>query len=509
MTAAWRILVVEDYAPFREAICLSLRQRTEFQVFESPDGLDAVEKAKQLQPDLVLFDIGLPKLNGIEAARQVRTLVPNGKVMFVSQEASSDVIRETFRLGGQGYVHKQHAMTDLIPAIEAVLAGEQFVSSGLDFDDDGIATSVRRKIVPRDDLPCWRVESSQGEDHEQFRLVANTAPVMIWMSGVDKLCTYVNQPWLDFTGRPVEAEIGNGWAQGVHPDDFKQCLDTYINCFNRREPFKMEYRLRRYDGEYRWVFDSGVPRFNKDGSFAGYIGSAMDVTERKLVEATMSTIGQRLIEAQEQERAWIARELHDDISQRLASLALNLSGLKAQAMPAEIRDGIGRAMLDCSTLSKDIRTLSHRLHSAHLEYLGLVAAASAFCRERSTQHKVEIDFRSEDVPKELPYETGLCLFRVLQEAIQNAIKHSGSAEISVSVCGGADEIELVVRDGGIGFDAHEAGKGRGLGLTSMKERLKLVRGNVVIESQPGGGTTIYARVPVEVRQEVIAKRNVS
>ena len=149
MTAAWRILVVEDYAPFREAICSSLRQRTEFQIIESPDGLDAVEKAKQLQPDLVLFDIGLPKLNGIEAARQVRTLVPNGKVMFVSQEASSDVIRETFRLGGQGYVHKQHAMTDLIPAIEAVLAGEQFVSSGLDFDDDGIATSVSEKNRPR------------------------------------------------------------------------------------------------------------------------------------------------------------------------------------------------------------------------------------------------------------------------------------------------------------------------------------------------------------------------
>ena len=183
MTVACRILVVEDYAPFREAICSSLRQRTEFQVIESADGLDAVEKAKQLQPDLVLFDIGLPKLNGIEAARQVRTLVPNGKVMFVSQEASSDVIRETFRLGGQGYVHKQHAMTDLFPAIEAVLAGEQFVSSGLDFDDDGIATSVRKKNVRVDDLPCRSVESSQSEDHEQFRLVANTAPVMIWMSG--------------------------------------------------------------------------------------------------------------------------------------------------------------------------------------------------------------------------------------------------------------------------------------------------------------------------------------
>ncbi|HXW61804.1 MAG TPA: MASE1 domain-containing protein, partial [Candidatus Acidoferrales bacterium] len=124
--------------------------------------------------------------------------------------------------------------------------------------------------------------ASLHESEERFRLVANTAPVMIWMSGVDKLCNYFNDPWLQFTGRSFQQEQGNGWAEGVHSEDLQRCWDTYAKAFDRREPFEMEYRLRRHDGEYRWILDLGVPRFNADGSFAGYIGSAIDVTERKL-----------------------------------------------------------------------------------------------------------------------------------------------------------------------------------------------------------------------------------
>jgi PAS domain S-box-containing protein len=329
---------------------------------------------------------------------------------------------------------------------------------------------------------------------------------MIWMSGVDKLCTYFNQPWLDFTGRPVEAEIGNGWAERVHPEDLSQCLNTYTNAFDQRAPLTMEYRLRRRDGEYRWLFDSGVPRFNADGSFAGYIGSALDVTERKLVETALSTISQRLIEAQEEERAWIARELHDDISQRLASLNLNLSCFRTKAVTAEFRDGIGRAMQDASDIARDMRALSHRLHSSHLEILGLVAAASAYCRERSNQHKVEIDFHSEHIPRDLSYQVSLCLFRVLQEAVQNAIKHSGARDFEVSLRRGSDEIELTIRDWGVGFDTDQAGKGRGLGLTSMKERLKLVDGQLAIDSKLQRGTTIRARVPLSPQKKSASAR---
>ena len=185
-----------------------------------------------------------------------------------------------------------------------------------------------------------RSQEARRESEERFSLLSNAAPMMIWMSGTDKLCTYFNQPWLDFTGRPFESELGNGWAEGVHPEDLKNCLETYINAFDRREKFSIEYRLRRYDRQYRWVFDIGVPRLNQDGSFAGYIGSCIDVTERKLGEEALSTVSHRLIEAQEQERKRIAGELHDDICQRLALLALGLDQLQHSSpeLPAEIRN---------------------------------------------------------------------------------------------------------------------------------------------------------------------------
>src|SRR5882672_7920189 len=132
-----------------------------------------------------------------------------------------------------------------------------------------------------------RAQEVLRESELRFRLVADTAPVLIWMSGTDKLCVYFNKPWLDFTGRSLDQEKGNGWAEGVHPDDFQRSLDTYNEAFDRRQPFRIENRLRRYDGEYRWVLDVGVPRFNADHSFAGYIGSCVDVTERRRAEMTV------------------------------------------------------------------------------------------------------------------------------------------------------------------------------------------------------------------------------
>jgi PAS domain S-box-containing protein len=122
-------------------------------------------------------------------------------------------------------------------------------------------------------------ETELGESESRFQIVANAAPVLIWMSGVDKLCTFFNKPWLEFTGRSIEQELGNGWAEGVHPADLQQCLQVYTSAFEARQPFVMQYRLRRNDGEYRWLSDQGVPRYDAEGKFAGYIGSCVDVTE--------------------------------------------------------------------------------------------------------------------------------------------------------------------------------------------------------------------------------------
>ncbi|HZZ15590.1 MAG TPA: MASE1 domain-containing protein [Candidatus Sulfotelmatobacter sp.] len=336
------------------------------------------------------------------------------------------------------------------------------------------------------------------ESEERFRRVANTAPIMIWMSGTDKLFTYFNEPWLNFTGRPLPTELGNGWAEGVHAEDLKRCLETYSEAFEQRQSFEMEYRLRRYDGEYRWIFDIGVPRFNPDSNFSGYIGSCLDITDRKLAAEALASVGRRLIEAHEEERTWIARELHDDIAQRIALLAAELDRYNHQPPDSEVdmhqfRQQTGQRVAD---LGKDVQALSHRLHSSNLEYLGLVTAAKGFCRELSEQRKVRIEFKYVNIPEAIPKEVSLCLFRVLQEALQNAIKHSADQNFTVEVCGTKKGISLIVSDSGIGFNWQDAMNSQGLGLISMRERLRLVDGELSIQSEPDRGTTVLARVPL-------------
>jgi signal transduction histidine kinase len=239
---------------------------------------------------------------------------------------------------------------------------------------------------------------------------------------------------------------------------------------------------------------AGVPRYSENGSFAGYIGSAVDITDQKLAAEALSNLSRNLIEAQEKERAWIARELHDDLGQRAVGLAMQLHSC-VQALPngTSERARVQKAYDQTSTLAHDIQAISHRLHSAELQHLGLASTAAGLCRELSEQHNVEIDFSHSGVPGNLSKDIALCLFRVLQEALNNAIRHAGVRHFKVTLRGTPTEIELEVIDAGRGFDP-KAVTGHGLGLIGMQERLSLVKGDVFIESRPGGGTTIRARV---------------
>jgi PAS domain S-box-containing protein len=362
-------------------------------------------------------------------------------------------------------------------------------------DTDGNFRGYRgidRDITSRD-----RAEQALRESEERFRLVANTAPVMIWMAGTDRMCNYLNRPWLDFVGAPLGEQLGNGWLKAVHPEDATTCFRTYMDAFDEEKSFEMQYRVRRHDGQYRWVLDFGVPRFNTDGSFAGYIGSCIDITERKQAEEALATVGRRLIEAHEEERTWIGRELHDDINQRLALLSVEMDRwLKDHPHGAPVRELIDLAQQRISEIAKDVQNLSHRLHSSKLDYLGLAKAANSFCRELSNSSNVEVTFRNAGVPHILPKETSLCLFRVLQEALQNAVKHSGVHSFKVDLYASSDSIELKVEDAGIGFDPVQALGAQGIGLISMRERLQLVHGNLSVQSKPGRGTVIHARVPL-------------
>jgi PAS domain S-box-containing protein len=337
-----------------------------------------------------------------------------------------------------------------------------------------------------------RAEIVVRESEDQYRRLADALPIGVWMSGTDGACYYFNKTWLELTGRRLDQELGSGWLEGVHPDDAESSLGAYMRAFAAHEPFSIEYRLRRHDGQYRWVLDRGVPRFGADGTFLGYVGGVVDLTARRHAEQALRALSGRLIGAQEDERRRIARELHDNLGQRLALLSMALDRFAVMA-PESVSASVADLRTKTGEIAHEVHTLSHRLHSSKLDALGLVAAVRGHCQEVS-QHGLEVRFVDSDVPKTLPSETALCVFRIAQEALTNVVKHSGAAEARVWLSSAHDTLVLRVEDTGRGFDT--AAHNGGLGLVSMHERLRSIGGEMTVRSSPGHGTTIEARVPI-------------
>ena len=230
----------------------------------------------------------------------------------------------------------------------------------------------------------------------------------------------------------------------------------------------------------------------------------LDITDRKRAEEAVAQMSRNLIDAQEQERTRIARELHDNINQRLALLSVELEAFRQNPpeSAAEVSIVVTEIRARVNEISSDVQSLSHELHSSQLEYLGIVAAARGFCRELAASQDVEIVFTSDDIPKSLSREISLCLFRVLQEALHNAIKYSKVGYFEVRLASAENKLQLTVSDRGIGFEPHAAFNKGGLGLTSMMERVRLVNGTIAIDSEPTRGTSIHVSVPFEAGHEL-------
>ena len=284
----------------------------------------------------------------------------------------------------------------------------------------------------------------------------------------------------------------------VHPDDRAEVMKLVDEALKTGQPTHGEWRVVWPDESVHWIAGRWQVLMEESGEPSRVVGVDMDITERKLAEATLANVSRKLIEAQEHERTRIGRELHDDIGQRLAMLAIGLEQLQQEspALPAEVRSQMGKLKKQTFEIAADIQSLSHELHSAKLQYLGIAAAMRGFCQEFGEQQKVEVDFQTHDLPSPVSPDTALCFFRVLQEALHNSAKHSGVRHFEVRLWGTSDEIHLTVSDPGVSFDREAAKQSRGLGLISMEERLKLVNGTLSIESQPRRGTTIHARVPL-------------
>jgi signal transduction histidine kinase len=218
-----------------------------------------------------------------------------------------------------------------------------------------------------------------------------------------------------------------------------------------------------------------------------------DVTDRRKAKEALAEMTRRLIAAQEQERARIGRDLHDDINQRLALLAIALQQL--QDNPSEVGQRVPELRKRTAEISHDVQALSHDLHPSKLEYLGVVAGIRSWCNEFSETQGIDINFKAE-IATAIPFETGITLFRILQEALHNAAKHSGVKQFTVLLTEQPREIRLTIRDEGKGFDVEAARQGRGLGLASMEERVRLLNGTIAIESKPMSGTTIHVSLPL-------------
>jgi PAS domain S-box-containing protein len=340
----------------------------------------------------------------------------------------------------------------------------------------------------------------------RFRQFFETQPECCYMISPGGIVLDVNPAACEALGYTKEELIGKAVSIIYAPESHSKMRDLLDKWKKTGRLESEEIVVLTRDGERRVVLVNAGAVMDAEGNLLHSTTVHMDITERKRMEEALSTVNQRLIEAHEEERTRIARELHDDINQRLALVAVKLDSLQ-ESLPtsaAGIHHAIAEASRETRGLATDIQALSHGLHSSKLEYMGLVSAAAGFSRELSGRQGIEIGFHSESIPKDLPREISLCLFRILQEALQNAIKHSGSKHFQVSLSGESSGVELKVSDSGIGFDPEDAAKGNGLGLISIRERLKLVNGKLFIDSQSQRGTTILARVPLSPKTKSAA-----
>lgn len=346
-------------------------------------------------------------------------------------------------------------------------------------------------------------EQALRESEQRYRVITEAAPIMVWMAGLDKLCYYFNKSWLDFVGRSLDQECGNGWTRGVHPDDFDRCLQVYESSFEACRSFEMQYRLKHHSGQYRWILDHGVPRFAPDGTFEGYVGGCLDIHNQKEAEekARSVDVSLQLMSSQDEERRHIARELHDTAGQTLTVLGINLAQLvqnTARRAP-ELAGEAERIQETVQQLHREIRTTSYLLHPPLLDENGLQSAVSWYVQGLPERSGLEVRL---DIPEDfgrLPSDMELVVFRLVQECLTNIHRHSESKTASIRMVRESNWVTLDIRDQGKGMSSTrlaevQAGSS-GLGIRGMRERLRQFDGSLNIESGDSG-TRIFARIPV-------------
>ena len=357
--------------------------------------------------------------------------------------------------------------------------------------------------VARDITAQKQAEQALRESEQRFRVITDASPIMVWMSGTDKLCYYFNKGWLDFVGRTLEQESGNGWTENVHPEDFDRCLQIYVANFDARRAFEMEYRMRNQAGNYRWILDRGVPRYSPDEKFEGYVGACLDIHDQREAAEKVRIADDmtRLLKVQDEERRRVARELHDSAGQTLTVLGLSLAQLveRAQAIAPELAKEGKEIEGVVQQLHREIRTTSYLLHPPLLDECGLASALNMYVEGLAERSDVAITLDVAANVGRMPGDIELAIFRLVQECLTNIYRHSGSKTALIRLTRDRESVRTEVRDQGKGILPERLSeiqsKASGVGIRGIRERIRHFHGEMKIESN-AFGTSVIVKIPV-------------
>jgi PAS domain S-box-containing protein len=509
-----RILVVDDHELVRRGICSVLETDPSLTICgEAVNGKDAVSKAGALHPDVVVMDISMPEMNGLEATREIKRLVPGAEIIIVSQHEAPQMVRQAFQAGARGYVVKSSISTDLLAAIARIAQGDRYLQ--VPGGASQAETPDSQEILQRNAA----YERALRESEERFRSAMNNMAEGLYTIDAQGLVTYINPAAEAMFGWPSAELMGKKMHDVTHykhpdgtPFPSAECagLQVLQKGIELREH---EDVFIRKDGAFFLVIFSSSP-LKSDGKTVGVVVCFRDDTKRRKAEAALRQeledatgklreLSSRLLQTQDEERRRIARELHDGVGQLIVALNLNLS--KVNSEKERLSPGARECLEENARLidqaSQEIRTMSHLLHPPLLDEVGLESALRWYGDGFAERSKIAVTMDlAPGFSEGLPRELSLSLFRIVQECLTNVHRHSGSATAFVRIRRSAGEISLEVKDEGKGIPAEihskiSSGASAGVGLRGMRERIRQFGGRLEVASDRKG-TRIIAVLPV-------------